>query len=486
MGNDVESSNLTVIEVSDVTLTNEVTLTATLSNDGELSASNDFTKGDVRLTVFEEWKTLEEMSDVTLTDEVTLTATLSNDSGLSATIDFTKGDAGLTAFEEWKTLEGNEEKTFDDFLSELGGNEIKSLINYDRTQPTTISVGGVEVGTTFKGTIQNALDKLFYPNGVESVEGLTTENEVMLLSEDNLILENSSEHGVKISELPETNIVDGFVPVVQNGETKKINIQFASSGGNTNIHIGTEPPQNTTYMWIDTSVPFNLDVSTYEGRLRIKYIEMLNQVIEKINSLSEKINKIEENINKISSDNSVKINESKAQLSSIMAKITSLLSRVNETQFQLMNGGDLPLLKSAAKQLRKEMKQDILYSLADLNYNVMVILDNEVQFIQPDNPSTPNDPSIDVDNSTLLTEDGFMLLTEDGLVILIDGATSSDNIKNAILTELGQVILTEDGSIILIDGGTSSGGSSDILQGAILTEQGKVLLLENGKQLLKG
>lgn len=259
-----------------------------------------------------------------------------------------------------------------------------------------------------------------------------------------------------------------------------------SGGGNANIHIGTEPPQNTTYMWIDTSVPFNLDVSTYEGRLRIKYIEMLNQVIEKINPLSEKINKIEENINKISSDNSVKINESKAQLSSIRAKITSLLSRVNETQFQLMNGGDLPLLKSAAKQLRKEMKQDILYSLADLNYNVMVILDSEVQFIQPDNPSTPNDPSIDVDNSTLLTEDGFMLLTEDGLVILIDGATSSDGIKDAILTELGQTILTEDGSIILIDGGTSSGGSSDILQGAILTEQGKVLLLENGKQLLKG
>ena len=260
----------------------------------------------------------------------------------------------------------------------------------------------------------------------------------------------------------------------------------SNGGGNANIHIGTEPPQNTTYMWIDTSVPFNLDVSTYEGRLRIKYIEMLNQVIEKINSLSEKINKIEENINKISSDNSVKINESKTQLSLIKARITSLLSRVNETQFQLMNGGDLPVLKSAAKQLRKEMKQDILYSLADLNYNVMVILDSEVQFIQPDNPSTPNDPSINVGDSTLLTEDGFMLLTEDGLVILIDGGTSSDNIKNAILTELGQVILTEDGSIILIDGGTSSDGSSDILQGAILTEQGKVLLLENGKQLLKG
>ena len=179
------------------------------------------------------------------------------------------------------------------------------------------------------------------------------------------------------------------------------------------------------------------------------------------------------------------MNELKTQLSSIRSKIASLLIRVNETQYQLMNGGNLPTLKNTAKQLRKEMKQDVLYGLADLNYNVMVVLDSEIQFIQPD-PDNPDNPSTGTDSSSLLTEDGFMLLTEDGLVILIDGATSSDNIKNAILTELGQAILTEDGSIILIDGGTSSDESSDILQGAILTEQGKVLLLENGKQLLKG
>ena len=272
------------------------------------------------------------------------------------------------------------------------------------------------------------------------------------------------------------------------GTLTNIDERLSDVEGNVNIHIGTEPPQDTTYVWIDTSVPFNLDVSTYEGRMRLKYVEMLDHVIDKVHSLSEKIDKIQRNINKISSDNSVKMNELKRQLSSIRSKITSLLTRVNETQYQLMNGGNLPTLKNTAKQLRKEMKQDVLYGLADLNYNVMVVLDSEIQFIQPDpdNPSTPDDPSIDVDGSTLLTEDGFMLLTEDGLVILIDDATSSDGIEDAILTELGQVILTEDGSIILIDGGTSSDESIDILQGAILTEQGKVLLLKNGKQLLKG
>ena len=322
---------------------------------------------------------------------------------------------------------------------------------------------------------------------VELKAGSTTVNVIDSLTSTNTSEALSANQGRILKEqIDEQNAdVVGRLNGIE-GTLTNVDERLADVEQNVNIHIGTEPPQNTTYMWIDTSVPFNLDVSTYEGRLRIKYIEMLNQVIEKINSLSEKINKIEENINKISSDNSVKINETKTQLSSIRARITSLLSRVNETQFQLMNGGDLSLLKSTAKQLRKEMKQNILYGLADLNYNVMVILDSEVQFIQPDNPSTPDDPSIDVDGSTLLTEDGFMLLTEDGLVILIDDATSSDDIKDALLTELGQTILTEDGSIILIDGGTSSDGSSDILQGALLTEQGKVLLLKNGKQLLKG
>lgn len=232
----------------------------------------------------------------------------------------------------------------------------------------------------------------------------------------------------------------------------KIQDGVGGGTGNANIHVGTEPPEDTTYMWIDTSAPSSLDVSTYEGRMRLKYVEMLDNVVDKVNSLSGKINTIEQNINKISSDNSVQMNELKTQLASIRSKITSLLARVNEAQNQLMNGGSLPTLKNTAKQLRKEMKQDILYGLADLNCNVMVVLDSEIEFIQPDNP---NNPSTGTDNSSLLTENGFMLLTEDGLVILIDG-------------------------------GTSSGGSNDILQGAILTEQGEVLLLENGKQLLKG
>ena len=62
-----------------------------------------------------------------------------------------------------------------------------------------------------------------------------------------------------------------------------------SGSGNANIHVGAEPPEDTTYMWIDTSAPSNLDVSTYEGRMRLKYVEMLDHIIDKVHSLSEKI-----------------------------------------------------------------------------------------------------------------------------------------------------------------------------------------------------
>ena len=217
--------------------------------------------------------------------------------------------------------------------------------------------------------------------------------------------------------------------------------------GNANIHVGTEPPADTTYMWIDTSAPCNLDVTTYEGRMRLKYIEMLNLVVDKLNSLSSKLSTIEKNIYKISSDNADKATELKSELASIRAKVTSIQTRIQSTQIGLAGDGELLELKNTAKTLRKEMKT-LLYSLADLSYEVKVVLDSEVQYIQPDNPDNPDTPT-DTDGSALSTEDGMILLTEDGLAILIDGAISSDILADAILTEMGYVLLTEDGKQLL-------------------------------------
>jgi hypothetical protein len=224
-------------------------------------------------------------------------------------------------------------------------------------------------------------------------------------------------------------------------------IEDGVSGGNANIHVGTEPPKDTTYMWIDTSAPYNLDITTYEGRTRLKYIEMLNLVSNKLNSLSYKVSVIENNINKISSDNSIKMNEFKAQLSSLRNQISTISLNVASTLVGLQSDGSLSELKATSKQLRKQMKS-VLYGLADLNCEVLVVLDGQTEFVKPNNPNNPDNPSTG-SGSALSTEDGRILLTEDGLSILLDGAISSDILADAILTEMGHVILTENEKQIL-------------------------------------
>lgn len=44
--------------------------------------------------------------------------------------------------------------------------EVDLSIQYDRDTPMTITVGGATPGTTFQGTVQDALDKILYPFGV--------------------------------------------------------------------------------------------------------------------------------------------------------------------------------------------------------------------------------------------------------------------------------------------------------------------------------
>lgn len=99
---------------------------------------------------------------IKMTNETVVNGSLNSDQ-MFGSLDFAKGDTGLSAFEEWKTLEGNEDKTFDDFMRELGGTVIEVETEYIRTEPTQVEVGGVKIGTTFNGTVQDALDKLLYP-----------------------------------------------------------------------------------------------------------------------------------------------------------------------------------------------------------------------------------------------------------------------------------------------------------------------------------
>ena len=215
--------------------------------------------------------------------EYKLTGSISSSRTIGS-LGFIKGEKGNSAFEDWKLIKGNENKTFDDFLNELCGVELAQLISYNRADKTVISVGGVPKGSVFEGSIQDALDKLFYQSTQTNDEGLTTEHGILMLSESGLILENSTDNGIKISELPLTDIIKGFIPVVQDGETKRLDIKTLGENSQTIkvIHIGVTPPEDTKQLWVDTSTPYNFDISTYDGRMRLKYAEMLELTFEKL------------------------------------------------------------------------------------------------------------------------------------------------------------------------------------------------------------
>ena len=250
--------------------------------------------------------------------------------------------------------------------------------------------------------------------------------------------------------------------------------------GNANIHIDTEPPIDTTYLWIDTSAPYNFEVSTHDGRLRLKYIEMLELTKTKLLNIQKDIEVIEKNIEKVTGSEGT---DFRIEISRIKSQITIIQNGITSTIQSILSGGDLTNLKITSKNLRRNTKT-LSYDLYDINTNVLRVIDGQNQIEDnggTDNPDTPDNPIIpDTTGAILITEDGKQILTEDGLLILLDGVESDTIPTNAILAESGLVILTEDGLVILADG-----MSDATLTDAILTEQGLFILTEDGKYILK-
>jgi hypothetical protein len=277
------------------------------------------------------------------------------------------------------------------------------------------------------------------------------------------------------------NVETTLEETISNVEDKLEQLIEESAGkGNANIHVADTPPEDTKAMWIDTS---NTNV---ERRLRNKYTRMLRNVQSKIEEAMTRLVTIENQINRISADNAMSASQFRISVALARNSLNSLGTRVSQTITSIENGASLEGLKASASQERAEIR-NLLFSMSDLNHEVMQVIDSEMGLIiqpDPDNPSTPDDDD-NITSQVLLAENGLAILTEDGLMLLLDGYDSPTTPSNALLTELGQVILTEDGSMILIDGAIVE-ENDDVLADAILTELGKVILLENGKQLLKG
>lgn len=381
----------------------------------------------------------------------------------------------------------------------ISGNEIHFRLTSKYTSIDNVGIGRMQI-VLLDESSRKALPPFQFEiqpvihNDYTVYDGLASEDDIALLSEDGMLLDSSSSvYGIKISELPTTTNIDGYIPIVQNGVTKKISLstylngQFedirnyvddkvsnfvtkeyvdtiikenggSSGGGNTSgsggtglpeIYVGKNAPNTSYSLWIDNTVQNIIPPTSHVMRLKAKYIEMLSLVNKKLDSVNKKLILIEDNINKISSENADKATEFRTTLLTSRNKYYNLQSRVANILIDISGDIDIEIIRTTSQEIRKETKI-LVYSLLDFLDEVMRLLDSERGASMGEGGGSGDDnDNVNFDKYGLLTELGLNILTEDGLLILADGITASEVIADAILTELGLVVLTEDERQIL-------------------------------------
>lgn len=172
----------------------------------------------------------------------------------------------------------------------IDGNEICFRLTNKYTNRRNIGVGRMQI-VLFDGVSRKALppfefeiQRIIYDPIVYN--GLTNERGIALLSEDNMLLESTDEvYGIKISELPYTEEIIGFIPIVQHGETRQINISTVLDDVNEKINaiLDKEIPSLEGYATeeyvtseIESEIIFDYDMNTISSLGGISAGENLN------------------------------------------------------------------------------------------------------------------------------------------------------------------------------------------------------------------
>lgn len=222
------------------------------------------------------------------------------------------------------------------------------------------------------------------------------------------------------------------------------NLNGSVSGAS--VHIGKEPPSNTSIIWIDSSTPCTLTPSSYGSRIKNNYANMLNKLYTKLLYTESDLGELEVKINEISADNANKVGEFRVRLAQTRDGLDLLRTRILDTMSVLATNEDIGSIKIDSKQIRKDVKS-LLYSIVDFADGVMRLLDSENGIVIPDGGGdSGSKPSEGDEVNALLTEVGLNILAEDGSSIIADIMSTPSDL---ILTELGQTILTEDDRQIL-------------------------------------
>ena len=409
----------------------------------------------------------------------------------------------------------------------ISGNEIHFRLTSKYTSIDNVGIGRMQI-VLLDESSRKALPPFQFEiqpvihNDYTVYDGLASEDDIALLSEDGMLLDSSSSvYGIKISELPTTTNIDGYIPIVQNGVTKKISLSTYLSGqfedirnyvdnkvSNVSNEITNVKQQINE---INSTTPKKL--SDLENDMNFVTKEYVDTVIKENGGSSGGGNTsgsggtglpeiyVGKNAPNTSYslwiDNTVQniipptshVMRLKAKYIEMLSLVNKKLDRVNKKLILIED--NINKISSENADKATEFRTTLLtsrnkyYNLQSRVANVLIDIsgDIDIEIIRTTSQDIRKETKTLVYSLLDFLDEIMRLLdSERGASMGEGGGSGDDNedtntTKNALLTELGLNILTEDGLLIIADILSTPDDS-------ILTESGESLLTEDGLLIL--
>ena len=409
----------------------------------------------------------------------------------------------------------------------ISGNEIHFRLTSKYTSIDNVGIGRMQIVLLDEGS-RKALPPFQFEiqpvihNDYTVYDGLASEDDIALLSEDGMLLDSSSSvYGIKISELPTTTNIDGYIPIVQNGVTKKISLSTYLSGqfedirnyvdnkvSNVSNEITNVKQQINE---INSTTPKKL--SDLENDMNFVTKEYVDTIIKENGGSSGGGNTggsggtglpeiyVGKNAPNTSYslwiDNTVQniipptshVMRLKAKYIEMLSLVNKKLDRVNKKLILIED--NINKISSENADKATEFRTTLLtsrnkyYNLQSRVANVLIDIsgDIDIEIIRTTSQDIRKETKTLIYSLLDFLDEIMRLLDSERGASMGEGGGSGDEdedtntTENALLTELGLNILTEDGLLIIADILSTPDDS-------ILTESGESLLTEDGLLIL--
>lgn len=409
----------------------------------------------------------------------------------------------------------------------ISGNEIHFRLTSKYTSIDNVGIGRMQI-VLLDESSRKALPPFQFEiqpvihNDYTVYDGLASEDDIALLSEDGMLLDGSSSvYGIKISELPTTTNIDGYIPIVQNGVTKKISLSTYLSGqfedirnyvdnkvSNVSNEITNVKQQINE---INSTTPKKL--SDLENDMNFVTKEYVDTIIKENGGSSGGGNTsgsggtglpeiyVGKNAPNTSYslwiDNTVQniipptshVMRLKAKYIEMLSLVNKKLDRVNKKLILIED--NINKISSENADKATEFRTTLLtsrnkyYNLQSRVANILIDIsgDIDIEIIRTTSQEIRKETKILVYSLLDFLDEVMRLLDSERGASMGEGGGSGDDNDNVnfdkygLLTELGLNILTEDGLLIIADILSTPDDS-------ILTESGESLLTEDGLLIL--